>query len=787
LLQPKCFSEDQPHDIESAINFLQQWAPNGPWQLTNISVDKDEICTRFFSATQIEQMRGWIEKANGVKNLYFTVNSLLVPMNKKPSREDVAFVDWLHVDVDSPPDMAIAAAKSVTLEKARNFHLLPTVAIDSGGGIQLFWKLRQPIVIDGNLEKAEAAAHFNVALEKKFSGDHCHNIDRIMRLPGTVNLPDAKKRSKDRVAAPATLLWFEPERIYDLTMFTPAEPDASSSAAKKPQQVSLDDLPEKQQVSLDDLPENMPEWVEHVIQDGDAPQLGHTYPSRSEALFAVCCQLGRHNVRRELAFAIITDHAFKISDSVHFISPGKPRREWRRYAKRQISRAYSTVSSPEIAAMNENHALIQLGNKVRIVTWTRSPIYPNVLLPDFIRADDLGLLYRNRFVTARGQKTVRLLDYWLSHEDRKDYDGITFAPGEDDPGDGLLNIWAGWGVEPAEGDWSLMRRHIREVLASGNEESFSYILKWTAWAFQNPGKPAEVAVVFKGGRGTGKGTYGNAMAKIFGPHSLHISNREDLVGKFNAHLMHCSLLFADEALWPGYKSDEGQLKRLITEPTLAIERKGIDKFDIPNCIHLIMSSNENWIVPAGIDERRFAVFEVDEAYKQDATYFTPLYAENENGGLAAMLHDLLKLNLAGWHPRDSVPQTDALGKQKMQSASPEDRWIGGLLADGILPGPQSRLPNRALSAALFKHARESSPRLRSKSDQELADDLKRCGVQHKHSGANWWVFPPLAEMRRTWRKERPWWPEFDERLEWVAEGPSGGVECAQMNWHVNNE
>lgn len=234
---------------------------------------------------------------------------------------------------------------------------------------------------------------------------------------------------------------------------------------------------------------------------------------------------------------------------------------------------------------------------------------------------------------------------------------------------GRLNLWRGFGVEPAPGDWSLMQRHIKEVLAAGDEEASAYVENWLAWAVQQPAERAQVALVFKGGRGTGKGTLGNAMCHIFRQHATHISSVDHLAGRFNAHLRDAVLLFADEAYWPGDKGGEGTLKRLITEPTLFIEAKGRDGVTVPNMLHVLMASNEGWMVPAGEHERRYAVFQVSEAKRQDDDWFTPLYQQLEAGGYAAMLHDLMHHDLGDWHPRH-IPMTEALREQQLQSLEP---------------------------------------------------------------------------------------------------------------------
>jgi hypothetical protein len=151
---------------------------------------------------------------------------------------------------------------------------------------------------------------------------------------------------------------------------------------------------------------------------------------------------------------------------------------------------------------------------------------------------------------------------------------------------------------------------------------------------------------------------------------------------------------------------------MITEPTLFIERKGVDGFEVDNALKIIMATNEAWAIPAGIDERRFAVFEVSNEFRQRNDYFKAPYAEIENGGAAAMMHDLLALDLQGWHPREGIPQTGALREQKLRSLPPEDEWWITILEQGWLPGTYASDPAHAPAKSLYKHARRTVPRLR---------------------------------------------------------------------------
>ena len=327
-----------------------------------------------------------------------------------------------------------------------------------------------------------------------------------------------------------------------------------------------------------------------------------------------------------------------------------------------------------------------------------------------------------------------------------------------------------------------MIRHVWDVLASGDPKAAEYIFRWTAWGFQHPGELAEVALALRGGKGSGKGVFGNAISRCFGEHALHIFYQNHLTGNFNGHLRSCLFLFADEAFWAGDKKAESVLKGLITEKTLVIEQKGIDAIQWPNRLHVLMVANAAWVVPASHDERRFAVFDVSNKYAQGAcpeeerrAYFDALHQEFANGGLEAMLYDLLNWDLGNWHPRQ-VYETEGLRHQKAQSLPPIEQWFLELLEEGKLPGSSYVLVIKkdfATTRALVEDAKQRVPRLNGYlSDKAMGDFLRDSGCTAgkdrsrdlEHRG---WRFPPLSQMRADWsRRYAGWQWRYPELKDW---------------------
>jgi hypothetical protein len=335
--------------------------------------------------------------------------------------------------------------------------------------------------------------------------------------------------------------------------------------------------------------------------------------------------------------------------------------------------------------MNAKFAVVKIGGKTRVVSIEDDPTYPGAKVPVFSTINDFCQFHdRRKKVVVINDKPRRtgFGRWWIDHEGRRQYDGIVYAPNSTDMS--KLNLWMGFGCDSRPGDCSLYLLHLRDNIAGGNDIHVDYLLNWMARAVQQPGTAGEVAVVMRGKEGTGKGVAAREFGRLFGSHFRHVVQAKHLVGHFNSHLQHCSVLYADESFFAGDRSHESTLKGLITEDTMIIEPKGLDAFTVRNCIHLIMSSNSDWVVPAGADARRYFVLNVSDARMQDGTYFAAIVKQMNSGGREALLHSLQHRDISDFDPR-RVPQTEALAEQKLHSRRGIDRLVEMIAHDGVVP------------------------------------------------------------------------------------------------------
>jgi len=313
----------------------------------------------------------------------------------------------------------------------------------------------------------------------------------------------------------------------------------------------------------------------------------------------------------------------------------------------------------------------------------------NMLDLAFLSPADFKFQYSNKFgVDPKDPKKRKSLDkIWLESPKRREYKGIVFEPtGGDKTAEQLkpyYNLWRGLSTKPRKGDWRYFEDHIYNVIAGGNDTIGEWIVAWLARLVQTPGgeRPG-TCIVLKGGQGTGKGVFVNTVGRIFGEHFMPVSHASQVAGRFNSHLTNKILVFIDEGFWAGDKKAEGVLKSLITEPTLAIEQKGVDIIQIKNNVNIIIASNNDWIVPANLAERRFCVLDVSEKKQADKTYFNKIMQQMyKQGGIQAMLYDLLKMDISHID-LSRFEATSGLYEQKIHSMTTEMKYWHERLIDG---------------------------------------------------------------------------------------------------------
>lgn len=770
-------------DNAAARDFLDLWNPGGPWVLTAIDVDRKGIATHTFSADDGKLLDKWLENFNNVRNVYFHVNPATTKLNKKAEREDIAEVAWLHVDVDPRMGEDLEKEQKRALEILRNPPEgipQPTVIIFSGGGYQGFWRLKTPIPVNGDLEAAEDAKLYNLQLEHLYHADHCHNIDRIMRLPGTINLPDAGKRRKGRKAALAKLIKFNDSLVYPIEEFRKATDESSPAPSESTELV----VPEKIERldSVDDLGDSVHDWAKVVIVQGNDPDDPDRYPTRSEALFAVCCELVRADKDTATIYNVITDPDFGISKSV--LDKGKSAKK---YALRQIKRAQEEGIHPKLRELNEKHAVISsIGGRCKIIEEIHDPILRRTRLSVQSFED-----FRNRYMHKKikvghnkdGEPVMMPLGkWWLLQERRRQFETIVFAPRQDP--NGSYNLWKGFTCEARKGDCSLYWEHVRTNICNGDEDVFAYIVGWMARSIQQPDSPGQAAIVMRGRMGTGKGIFAKAFGSLWGRHYMQITDPKHLVGSFNEHLRDCVVLFGDECFYAGDKKHESMLRGLITEEQIAIEGKFKDVETAPNYVHVILASNSNWVVPAGVDDRRFLVIDIGDQRIQDTAYFRAIIEQLEKGGREALLFDLLTKDLSDFNIWD-IPRTKALQEQKLLSLSSEEEWWYDKLFHGQLIGDLEHawterirrdlildnyltytqrlgVGRRATSTALGKFLRRACPEGWPKTSQgtEVTED-PITGAEKRYR-PYYYQFPRLEECRTWWDKN------FGGPYKWTA-------------------
>lgn len=324
-------------------------------------------------------------------------------------------------------------------------------------------------------------------------------------------------------------------------------------------------------------------------------------------------------------------------------------------------------------------------------------------------------LLASRTISIGNGKTEALTKIWMNSPKRRTYDGFTFCPGRE-PEAGYYNLWRGFKVKPsrkeskaAHESLETFKEHSLENICNSNEEHYKWLMGYFAHLVQRPWEKPLVSLVFRGRKGVGKNAVVDRIGHLLGCHYLSVARRRYLMGNFNSYLENCLVISLNEAFWSGDKEANGILKDLITESHHVIERKGQEPYRVENLTRVFILGNEDWVVPATEEERRFGVFDVGEKRMQDWAYFKKMKQGMMDGGHALLLQFLMDYDISEVNV-DIAPITEGLLQQKLESLEPLQEWWYGCLIQEELEGTMEvgwpeTLPKAALREAFSHYCR----------------------------------------------------------------------------------
>jgi RepB DNA-primase from phage plasmid len=383
--------------------------------------------------------------------------------------KDIVAVLGLVVDADRD------AGKACTTCPMR-----PSLVIEtSPGNSQLF------ILFDSHVSTRDAAPIAKALCTATKTDSGTGDVAHVWRIPGTLNWPNAKKLERGRDPAPVEVKVIMP---WDgsLHSFDDVKKAMSSWEAKP------EDAHDSNRQSSNDPQEilqRLPLALQFALQA--APPAGS---DRSRYAWGILCSLLRHGLTDAEIHAVTAAFPNNVFSRYHH--EGKDLDAEIRRAKEKANDSANAASAYSLTRMNEEYAIVRDGGKTRVLYFDEQMLgHSRREVATFMSFADFRNYHGREYILGPKQKRTPLGNWWLRHPQARQYKGVVFDPNGASVVEGKLNLWKGFAIKPEAGNWTLMERHIREVVAAGDEASAEYVLNWITWTLQNPGEQAGVSVV----------------------------------------------------------------------------------------------------------------------------------------------------------------------------------------------------------------------------------------------------------------------------------------------------
>ena len=286
--------------------------------------------------------------------------------------------------------------------------------------------------------------------------------------------------------------------------------------------------------------------------------------------------------------------------------------------------------------------------------------------------------YDEQVIMANGTRTVKqpTATKWMQWGGRTELEACTFAPGHDTIFERKLNLWEGWGVEPAKGNikpWKALMDHLFQGAAPASKKWFE---QWCAYPLQHPGAKLATAAVFWGiVQGSGKTLVGHTLMKIYGKHGSEITDAEIEDDRFD-WAENMQFILADDITASNNRKLANRLKTMITQKTLKINQKYIPRYNVPDCINYYFTSNDPDAFYLDDGDRRYFIHEVrNDKISVGLRREFIKWRDEGTEGTAALFDYLLNLDLTDFDPQAEAYVTEAKAEMSHLTKSDIGSWV----------------------------------------------------------------------------------------------------------------
>ena len=218
------------------------------------------------------------------------------------------------------------------------------------------------------------------------------------------------------------------------------------------------------------------------------------------------------------------------------------------------------------------------------------------------------------------------------------------------------NMWAGWPTVPRQGNCEKLLEILYYMAAREDncDEVYLWMLRWLAYPIQHPGAKLKTAMIVHGPQGAGKTCFRSGARHI---RRIRQHHRPRCAGRQTQRLGREKMfLIADEVIARQEMHHiKNKLKGMVTSDRLRINPKHVTAHEETNHVNIVFLSNEAMPLVLEKDDRRHLVVWMPPSMPDG--YYSGALEEIRSGGVAALHHYLLNLDLGEFHPGSRPPMT----------------------------------------------------------------------------------------------------------------------------------